>query len=112
MWIAIALILLVATVNAIAAAGAPMQAAADGHGDAPVGWAQLVYLLAAATALAAAVARFWPSETLAFWLFVAAAVFSSSAPLLYGVLTGQFTLSHHLVRAALLVVIVIAVRRL
>lgn len=106
MIVSIVLAVAAALLNIIAAIGAPSQAEADGFGDVNISLARIVYALAGLLFVVAAILRVQQHD-LAKWVIVAAAVAAIAGPLIYGALTGQFTLSHHLVRFVVVSVIVV-----
>ena len=107
MWISVALLTVAASLNLVAALGAPAQSRADGY-TVDVMAPQAVYLAAALLLLCAAVLRVLGHAEVGRVIFVLAALAVVGAPLIYGALTQQFTWSHHAVRAAIVAGLAVA----
>lgn len=89
---------LAAVLNFVGAFGARAQATTDGFGHVSVVVPQLIYAAAGLLFAGAGVLRGIDLPPWARGAVVAAALLAVVAPLVYGRLTGQFTLSHHAVR--------------
>ena len=101
------LVFIAAALNIVGFAGMSGQAKADGYGHIAIWPAQLLYALAGLAFIVAGVLRLMGRTTAAQLAFVAAALAAISGPLVYGALTGQFTLSHHLIRFAVVVAVAV-----
>lgn len=99
-------LLLMFVANAIAAVGAPGEARALGRSFISVAGSWTCYVAAAAASLGALVLLVRHQGS-GFWFAVLAGILTSAAPLLWGRATEQFTASHHLVRAVLVIVVVV-----
>lgn len=99
--LAIVLCGIAALLNLVAAIGVRGQATADGHAAVSVVLPQLIYVAAAVALAGAAVLRGVDLVPWARAIFVAGALFAIAAPLLYGQLIGEFTISHHAIRLVL-----------